>query len=197
MGVLQLGQVAVCHLWEQARLAKHGDPTLALTWKAEWDETRATQPDPSKSPNSPKFFHHPTPRNHDELEGTLEGGARSLYLHVIEGMPQVQGCGLGGDPGPGRGRGPGRVYGRQVGGWGWETRWVCSGRTVWRHLRGLGMGTGATTEPRTQPGPTPGPSPDIQGCGRLCSSASSRLVVWGCLCAEWGRCPICPTPPQP
>ena len=26
VGVLQLGQVAVCHLWEEARLAKRGDP---------------------------------------------------------------------------------------------------------------------------------------------------------------------------
>lgn len=58
MGVLQLGQVAVCHLWEEARLAKYGDPTLALTWK-EWDETRATQPDPGKSPDFPTVFLSP------------------------------------------------------------------------------------------------------------------------------------------
>ena len=58
MGVLQLGQVAVCHLWEEARLAKYGDPMLALTWK-EWDETRATQPDPGKSPDFPTVFLSP------------------------------------------------------------------------------------------------------------------------------------------
>lgn len=104
----------------------------------------------ARAPISPPFFHHPTPRNRAELEGTLGGGAGSLYLHMMEGMHQVQGWGLGGDPGPGRGRGPDGVDGRS-GGWGWERRRVCSGHTVWRHPRGLGMGTGDKTEPRAQP----------------------------------------------